>query len=113
MEEKDLYLEYKIVPQFWGWTLLILFAASILGYGMWSHMVIPDAPREWDFGQFPDTPAQSVYSTQEPVRGAESPKVIGVLPEARPLEEMRKIPKSPMERGTAPVQEHETKGEIQ
>jgi hypothetical protein len=34
MQEKDLYLEYKIIPQLWGWVLLVLFAASILGYGM-------------------------------------------------------------------------------
>lgn len=113
MEEKDLYREYKILPQFWGWILLILFAASILGYGMWSHMIIPDAPREWDFGQFPDTPAESVYSTVEPVRGAQYPRVIPVLPGARPLEEMHRMKKSPMEKGTAPVQEHEPKTEIQ
>lgn len=113
MEEKELYLEYKIIPQFWGWVLLILFAASIFGYGMWSHMIIPDAPREWDFGQFPDTPAESVYSTTEPVRGAVYPNVVKTLPEALPLEEEHEIPESPMEKGTAPVQEHEGKSKIQ
>jgi hypothetical protein len=113
MEEKDLYLEYKILPQFWGWVLLILFAASILGYGMLSHMILPDTPREWDFGQFPDAPAESVYSTVEPVRGAAYPNVIKTLPEARPLEEEQEIPESRMEKGTAPMQEHEPKTEIQ
>ena len=111
MAERDLYLEYKIVPQFWGWVLLILFALSILGYGMLSHMIIPDAPREWDFGQFPDTPALSVYSTTEPSPGMEYPRVISVLPGARPLEKenvAREV--SPVERGTAPIQEHELKG---
>ncbi len=114
MEEKDLYLEYKIIPQLWGWVLLILFAASILGYGMLSHMIIPDAPREWDFGQFPDTPAQSVYSTVEPLRGAGYPRVIQILPGAAPLEkeDFRKKT-SPVESGTAPVQEHEPKTDIQ
>jgi hypothetical protein len=76
-------------------------------------MIIPDTPREWDFGQFPDTPAESVYSTVEPVRGEGYPNVIKALPEAMPLEEEHEIPESPMEKGTAPVQEHEPKTDIQ
>ncbi len=49
-----------------AWVLLILLTMSILAYGLVMHLTIPDPPRQWDFGTLPDTPAQSVFSTEEP-----------------------------------------------
>jgi hypothetical protein len=88
-DEKEVYLEYeeyKVPPQFWGWVLLILFALSLMGYGMWSHHLIPDPPRFWDHGSLPDTPAESVYSTFVPSPIKTEKRIVGPLPEGRPLE---------------------------
>lgn len=79
MEEKDIYDEYKVLPPFWGWAILIVFCAMILGYGMWSHHMVQNIKRQWDFGQLPDTPGQSVYSTVEPTV-SEAPRQITPLP---------------------------------
>lgn len=90
MEEKDIYEEYKLLPQFWGWVLLILFSAGILGYAFFLHLLIPTPPRYWDHGALPDTPALSVYSTHEPVPVMTEKKIISPLPEGKSLEE--KVP---------------------
>jgi hypothetical protein len=80
------YEEYKVPPQIWGWVLLILFALSLMGYGMWSHHLIPDPPRYWDHGSLPDTPAQSEYSTYVPSPLTTRERVVSPLPEGKPLE---------------------------
>ncbi len=84
MEEKDRYEEFKVVSNFWGWVILIVFATAILGSGMIFHMSIREVPREWDFGILPDTPAKSIYSTKEPQKGGIAPRQIEQLPEAKP-----------------------------
>ncbi|HEX8950180.1 MAG TPA: hypothetical protein VF790_14525 [Dissulfurispiraceae bacterium] len=86
MKERDRYIEYKIVPQFWGWVIITLYSAVIIGFGMLVHHIVPERPREWNYGQLPDTPAESVYSTVKPPEGAKPERVIPRLPEARPLD---------------------------
>jgi hypothetical protein len=93
MSEKHIYDEYKVPSQFWGWVLLILFAAAIVSYGMWLMMVVPDAPRFWDHGQKPDTPAESVYSTYQPLPIWTEKRVVAPLPEGKPLEPESRPPK--------------------
>jgi hypothetical protein len=60
------YEEYKPVRQIWTWLAILLMAVVTLGWGMATHMALPDAPRQWDFGQVPDTPGQSIYATHRP-----------------------------------------------
>jgi len=79
------YTEYKLIPQFWGWLLVILASAAVIALGMWVHAIIPERAREWDYGALPQTPAASVYSTQ-PASGVESPLQMAPLPEAEPLQ---------------------------
>ncbi len=84
MEEKDRYEEFKVVSNFWGWVILIVFAGAILISAMIFHMSIKDVPRDWDFGILPDTPASSIYSTREPGKSESVPIQIPKLPEAKP-----------------------------
>jgi hypothetical protein len=84
MEEKDRYEEFKVVSNFWGWVILISFAATILISGMIFHMSIKEVPREWDFGALPDTPAKSIYSTREPRETNSVQLQITPLPEGVP-----------------------------
>jgi hypothetical protein len=86
MAEHDLYEEYKVPPQIWGWVMLIVLAIIISGFGMWAHHGIPDPPRYWDHGELLDTPAQSVYSTFEPSPITTQKKIVNPLPEGRPLD---------------------------
>jgi hypothetical protein len=84
MKERESYIEFKILSPFWGWVLIIFITVSLLAFGMWAHMIIPDRPREWNYGAMPDTPAQSAYSTLLPSR-AKAERVVPALPEAKPL----------------------------
>lgn len=86
MDEKDIYEEYKVAPQCWGWALLILFSAAIMSYAMWMMYIVPDPPRYWDHGERLDTPAESVYSTYEPSPITTKKKIVKPLPEGQPLE---------------------------
>jgi hypothetical protein len=79
------YDEYKHLPQFWGWVLLLAWTASLIAWGMWLHLVIPEEPRYWDYGQKPFTPAESIFSSVRPPAGMEPAQQIPTLPEARPL----------------------------
>ncbi len=84
------YIEEKYLPRpFWGWVVLILFSAAILGFGMWLMMAIPDVQRQWNLGTYPDTPAESVYSTKQPPADITVFRVVPELPEASPLERIR------------------------
>lgn len=86
MSEKHIYDEYKELPQFWGWAILVLFAAAIVSYGMWLMLTVPEAPRYWDHGERRDTPAESIYSTYGPSPVATEKKIVSPLPEGRPLD---------------------------
>ncbi|MFO0753888.1 MAG: hypothetical protein U0411_11270 [Thermodesulfovibrionales bacterium] len=85
MRERDRYIEYKVLPPFWGWLVLIALTAALLGFGVWAHHIIPDRPRQWNYGSLPDIPAESVYSTLMPQKEKGRMQVIAPLPEARPL----------------------------
>ncbi len=79
------YIEDKYLPgPVWGWLVLIVFSLSILGFGMWLMMVVPDVPRQWNFGFYGDTPAESVYSTEQPPPDVRVSRVVPELPEASP-----------------------------
>ena len=91
MEQREQYEEHRLwIHQQWAHVILILFAGSLMGWGMLLHMTIKEAPARWDFGVLPDTPSQSIYSTAEPPAGATPPLQTAPLPEARPLPGARK-----------------------
>lgn len=60
------YEEYKPIRQFWLWLAVITLSMMTIGWGLLVHVLVPGAPREWDFGTLPDTPGQSVFSTVPP-----------------------------------------------
>jgi len=79
------YAEDHEMPTSWGWVIILLFSASIMGFGWLVYCIVPDAARQWDFGQLPDTPAESIFSTEQP-RVPETPRrQLPQLPEAQPL----------------------------
>jgi hypothetical protein len=82
MSESKWYTEDHELSAPWGWLIIILFSACIMGYGWLVYCLIPDAPRSWDFGELPDTPAESIYSTEQPRAAARPQRQIQRLPEA-------------------------------
>jgi hypothetical protein len=86
MEEKRWYDEEHELPPLWGWLIIIVFSASIMGFGWLVYLSVADAPRFWDFGQLPDTPAESIYSTEEPNLSIKPHRQVPRLPEAQPPE---------------------------
>lgn len=64
-----------------GWIIVIALSACIIGWGLMVHDLVKDSPRHFDFGQLPDAPSESVYTTssgqQQP-----PPRQIVPLPEA-------------------------------
>ena len=84
MEEKRLYEEEQELPSPWEWVIVVAFSAAIMGFGWLVYLLVPDAPRQWDFGQLPDTPAEYIYSTDEPDLSRKANRQITRLPEAQP-----------------------------
>jgi hypothetical protein len=84
MSETKWYTEEHELSALWSWLLIIAFSAAIMCYGLLVYSIIPDAPRQWDFGQLPDTPAESIYSTEEPSPFALPRQQLPRLPEAQP-----------------------------
>jgi hypothetical protein len=61
------YEEYKTLPPFWGWVVLIVFCLSLISFGMIAHMfILEPKERHWDFGGLPIAPGESRYTTFEP-----------------------------------------------
>lgn len=86
MEENHVsYDEKQELPSPWEWVIIVLFSASIMGFGWLVYLLVPDGPRRWDFGQLPDAPAESIYSTEEAQAGRKPQRQIAPLPEALPL----------------------------
>ncbi|WP_224959055.1 hypothetical protein [Geomonas subterranea] len=83
MEQKPDYDEHQELRSPWEWVILIAFSGSIMGFGWLVYLLVQDAPRRWDFGQLPDAPAESIYSSEQPQRKAQ--RQIRALPEAVPL----------------------------
>jgi hypothetical protein len=57
------YEEDRKVGALWGWAMVFLLTAAIIGWCMFLMMMVEDPPRRWDFGSLPDVPAESIYST--------------------------------------------------
>jgi hypothetical protein len=81
MENWKKYEEYRSISPFWSWVILVLCSITILAWGMLIMFTVRDVPRRWDFGQLPDTPAESVHSTQV-YRAERFPRVMPMLPGA-------------------------------
>jgi hypothetical protein len=93
MSETKWYSEEHEISALWSWLLIIAFSAAIAGYGWLVYSIIPDAPRQWDFGQLPDTPAESIYSTEEPSPSVLPKRQLPKLPEALPEKPKASQPK--------------------
>jgi len=78
------YEEVKTPRPFWGWIILVVFSACLVGWGLAIYFLVQDAPRQWDFGALKDAPGESIYSTSEPVEGKNAPQQVPTLPEANP-----------------------------
>ena len=76
------YEEYRVVGTPWGWVILVVFSACILGWGMLLHHMVAEGTPHWDFGAVEDAPGESIYSSQVPPAGEAQPQ-IPPLPEAR------------------------------
>ncbi|QWV93450.1 hypothetical protein KP004_20190 [Geomonas oryzisoli] len=83
MERTPEYDEHQELRSPWEWVILIAFSAAIMGFGWLVYLLVEDAPRRWDFGQLPDAPAESIYSSEQP--HGKVPRQIRALPEAVPL----------------------------
>jgi uncharacterized membrane protein len=75
------YEEYKPVRQVWTWLAILLLAVITLGWGMVTHMAVPDVPRHWDFDTLPDTPGLSPYSTVPPPHVRVAPPQVELPPD--------------------------------
>jgi hypothetical protein len=84
MSEPKWYVEDHELSAPWGWLIIIVFSAAIMGYGWLVYSIIPDGPRHWDFGQLPDTPAESIYSTEAPKAALRPQRQFLRFPEAQP-----------------------------
>lgn len=80
MAENRWFDEHRELPSPWEWIIVVLFSASIVGYGLLVYYAVDDGPRAWDVGQLPDTPADSIYSTRKQPRGRPQ-RQLPVLPE--------------------------------
>lgn len=79
------YSEDHEISALWSWVFIVAFSASIAAFGWLVYWLVPDGTRQWDFGQLPDTPAESVYSTEEPRSHRAPQRQLLRLPEAQPL----------------------------
>ena len=76
MEEE----ESRTVGPIQAWCILIVLSLLLVGWGLLNYALIHERTREWDFGQLPDTPAESVYSTQQSPQPASAPQQVPRLP---------------------------------
>lgn len=79
------YEEHREIGSGWSWTILILLCIVLVAWGVFNYLKIADAPRQWDLGALRDVPAQSIYSSSQPVPGAAVPRQIAPLPEGESL----------------------------
>jgi hypothetical protein len=103
MDEREHYEEYRIVGPVAGWLILIAFTIAVISWGMWMMMTVGEAPRDWDMGALPDTPASSPYGSVEPAYGATPPRQLAPVPGSVPVEPVKHGVYSPSEpRETVP-----------
>lgn len=84
MSEKKKYDEEMEISSFLSWAIIILFSGSIMAFGWIVYLAVPDGPRQWNFGQLGDAPAESIYSTDQPAKAIKLQRQVPMLPEARP-----------------------------
>ena len=79
------YEEHHHLPTLWGWVAIVALCLALIGWGLANYALVKDAPRQWDYGALPQTPASSIYSTTEPPAKAPPRRQIAPLPDAKPL----------------------------
>lgn len=98
MSESEEYLfeEYHTVSNPLAWAILIGLSLLLVTTGIFVHRMVPDPPREWDYGAMETIPGESVYASLTPDPGQVSPaetdkipKQIAPLPGAQPLEKLK------------------------
>jgi hypothetical protein len=77
------YEEQTQISSVASWTILIVFASLIMGWGMFVEMIVETQPAHWNFGVLPDTPSQSSYSTITPPPDVNVPYQIQRIPDAQ------------------------------
>ena len=77
------YDEDRELPSPWEWVIITLFSASLIAFGLLVYRIVPDGPRHWDVGQLPDTPAEYIYSTEQPWTSGGPQRQSPRLPEAQ------------------------------
>ena len=83
---KEKYDEYKLMPQLWGWILLLALSASLILWAHWIHSARPSVEWQWDYSSLPQTPAESIYSSESTHPEAELEQQLPVPSESKPLE---------------------------
>jgi hypothetical protein len=78
------YDEDQEISVFASWVIIIVFSACIVIFGYIVYRIIPDAPRSWNFGQLGDTPAATIFSTEEPKVGGKLQRQLPMIPGAYP-----------------------------
>jgi hypothetical protein len=68
-----------------SWAIIVAFSAGLIVWGLVQFWLVPDAPREFDYGALKDVPGQSQYGIEESPAGTNVPKQIPPLPEAVPV----------------------------
>ncbi len=75
--------ENKPFPWWIGWAFVILLSCSVIAWGLLNYVLVQDAPRQWEFGQLPQTPGESEYSSNQAPQPASAPAQLIPLPEIR------------------------------
>jgi len=85
------YEEYQRLGQFTSWVIIVLFTLLIVVWGLLAHFSVHShTRRHWDFGALPDTPGESIYSTNEAQGGLKVPLQFPPLPGSSTPEEFRR-----------------------
>ncbi len=87
-QENKWYEESREVGSFTSWLILIGFCLFLFAWGFLIFFAIKDTPRKWDFGVLPDTPAESIYSTEKSPTTTTPPRQLPELPEAVPMKKL-------------------------
>ena len=79
------YEEHHVVSGPWGWAIIVAQCLALIGWGLANYALVKDAPRQWDYGALPQTPASSVYTTTQPPAAVPPQRQMAPLPGAKPL----------------------------
>jgi hypothetical protein len=75
--------ERREFPSWVPWVLMILSSVATLAWGAFVYLMVPDTPRQWNLGDLPDVPGESIYSSQRTPLKFPPSEQIAPLPEAR------------------------------